>query len=398
MPVFEYKALTVSGERVAGSLAGASEQAILSELESRKLTPVAVSAQKERAAILQRRVKKRALAMSYRQVADLLRAGVPLLRALKLLGRRRSHPMLAQVYRELAEAVEDGEELAEAMERRPDVFPSVHIAMVRAGERGGFIEAVLERLSSFVQSQAELQSKIAGSMIYPAVLVTVGTIILGVIFGVFIPQFEPLFERIDRLPAISSFVFFVSDLITQYGLFTLVAIIAVGVLAWRLARRADVKRRLTKVQTFAPVIGPLTRAMATARFCRMLGTMLGNGVPVLKAMEISKAAAGNVLLIEAVEGATESVRGGDELAPPLERSGLFSDDIIEMISVGESANNLDQVLVTIADTIDDRVERLLSSAVKLIEPALLLAIAMAIAIVAAALILPMLQLSGSGSL
>lgn len=390
--------MTASGERIAGSLAGANEQAILSELESRRLTPVAVEAQKERPAALRRRVKKRALAMSYQQVADLLRAGVPLLRALKLLGRRRSQPQLAQVYRELSEAVEDGEELADAMQRRPDVFPVVHIAMVRAGERGGFIESVLERLASFVQSQAELQSKVLGSLTYPAVLVSIGTIILGVIFGIFVPKFEPMFDQLNRLPAVTAFVFFLSDLIGAYGLYTLVGIVALGVMAWRLARRDDVRRALTRAQTFAPVIGPLTRAMATARFCRMLGTMLANGVPVLMAMDISKQAAGNMLLIEAVEEATEAVRGGDELAPPLERSGLFSDDVIEMISVGESANNLDAVLVTIADTIDQRVERLLTNAVKLIEPLILVVIAIAIATVAMALILPIVQMSSTGSL
>lgn len=398
MPTFQYTALTMTGERVAGSLAGVSEQAVLSELESRRLTPVAVVAAKERTGIRRRRVSLRALATSYQQTSDLLRAGVPILRALKLLGRRRSNPRLAEVFRELAEAVEDGEELAEAMERRPDVFATVHVAMVRAGERGGFLEPVLERLAKFVMAQAELQSKVVGSLIYPAVLVTVGSVILAVIFGVFVPKFQPLFERLDRIPTITTFVFGVSSLVGRYGILTLVGILIGALTLWRLSKREDVSRRLAKVRTWMPVVGPLTRAMATARFCRMFGTMLANGVPVLQALHISKAAAGNLLLMEAVEEATEAVRAGDELAPPLARSGLFADDVLEMISVGESANNLDEVLVTIADTIDGRVERLLNGAVKLIEPLLLVVIALAIATVAAALILPMIQLSGSGSL
>jgi general secretion pathway protein F/type IV pilus assembly protein PilC len=398
VPVFQYTALTAAGDQVAGSLAGVSEQAVLSELESRRLTPVAVAPTKARSLGIRRSVSRRSLAMSYQQVADLLRAGVPLLRGLKLLGNRRSDPRLGQVYRELAEAVEDGEELAEAMQRRPDVFPSVHVAMVRAGERGGFLEAVLERLSSFVMSQAELQSKMTGSLIYPLVLVTVGTTILGIIFGVFIPQFEPLFERLERLPAITSFVFAVSRMIGSYGVVTLIVVGVLVVGAWRLTKRADVQRRIVHARTWAPVIGPLTRAMASGRFCRMLGTMLGNGVPVLTAMQIAKDAAGNVLMSEAVEEAAEAIRAGEALAPPLARSGLFSDDVIEMISVGESANNLDEVLVTIANTIDSRIDRLLSGAVKLIEPLLLVAIAICILIVAAALILPMVQLSASGTL
>ena len=398
MPTFQYTALTMTGERVAGSLAGVSEQAVLAELESRRLTPVAVAPAKERTALIRRRVSLRALATSYQQLADLLRAGVPILRGLKLIGKRRSQARLAEVYRELAEAVEDGEELAEAMQQRPDCFPAVHIAMVRAGERGGFLEAVLERLATFVTAQAELQSKIIGSMIYPAVLVTIGAIILGVIFGFFIPQFEPLFDRLDRLPTITTIVFGISSLIGEYGPLTLLAVGVLAVVLWRLSKRPDVRRRITIVRTWMPIIGPLTRAMAAARFCRMLGTMLGNGVPVLSAMQIAREAAGNVLLVEAIEHATESVRAGEELAPPLARSGLFADDIIEMISVGESANNLDEVLITIADTVDGRVDRLLTGAVKLIEPLLLVVIAVAIGFVAAALILPMIQLSGSGTL
>lgn len=394
MPAFEYTALTSAGRRVAGVLTGANEQSVLGELESRQLVPVSIAEQKERRTVLRRkRLPLRHLAESYQQLGDLLRAGVPLMRGLRLLGNLKARPRLAAVYKELGDAVADGAELAEAMTARPDVFPKVHAAMVRAGEKGGFLENVFHRLGLFVTSQAELRGKIIGNLIYPAVLVVFGIGILGTMFGVFIPMFRPLFTRMeDRLPFITKVVFAMSDAVSDYGLFTLAGVVLAVIGVRRLARRPDVARKLAEIKTWVPVTGPLIRALAAARFCRMLGTMLANGIPVLAAMQIARDAAGNVLMEEAIDRATEAVRGGQPIALPLAESRLFPEDVVEMISVGESANNLDEVLLTIAETIERRVDRLLTSVVRLIEPLLLLVIAGIVVCVALALILPMTQM------
>lgn len=393
MPAFEYTALTTAGQRVAGVLTGANEQAVLGELESRALVPVSVAEQKERRVRLRRGVPLRALAENYQQLGDLLKAGVPLLRALRLLGARKSRPRLAAVFQELADAVADGAELGEAMGKRPEVFPKVHGAMVRAGEKGGFLEAVFARLGQFVGAQAELRAKVIGNLIYPAVLVVFGVLILGVMFGFFIPMFRPLFDRMqDRLPLVTKVVFSIGELVSGYGLIVVV-IVVLGVIALRrAARRPAVSRRIAEFKTWMPVTGPLVRALAAARFCRMFGTMLANGIPVITAMQIAREASGNVLMEEAIEKATEAVRAGQPLAGPLGESGLFPDDVVEMISVGESANNLDEVLITIAETIERRVDRLLTAAVRLVEPLLLLLIAGVVVVVALALILPMTQM------
>jgi general secretion pathway protein F/type IV pilus assembly protein PilC len=163
----------------------------------------------------------------------------------------------------------------------------------------------------------------------------------------------------------------------------------------RQLRRPMVARKITELQTRAPLIGPLTRSLAAARFCRMLGTMLGNGVPMLGAMQIARQAAGNVLMEDAIANASEAVRAGQPLAGPLSESGLFDDDVLEMISVGESANNLGDVLVDIAVTIEQRVDRLLTTLVRLIEPLLLLLIAGVVVLVAVSLILPLTKLGGN---
>lgn len=395
MPNFAYTALDLSGQRVTGVLAGSSEQAVLAELESRKLTPVEIAASGESRRTT-RRVSTRKLAASYVQLADLLRAGVPLLRGLRLLGNRKSAPALSAVFRTLAESVSEGEDLASAMGAHADVFPPVHVAMVKAGEKGGFLEGVLARLGGLVQAQADMRAKVVGNMIYPAALVLFGTLVTGVIFWFFVPMFRPMFAKVPGgVPSVTKLVFFFSDAVSRFGLVTLIVVGASAFGLFRLSRRASVQQRLSEWQTRAPVLGPLIRALAAARFCRMLGTMLGNGVPLLAAMQIARQAAGNVLMERAIDAAMESVRSGQQLAPPLEQSGLFDDDVIEMIAVGESANNLDDVLLTIAVTIETRIDRLLTGLVRLIEPLLLMMIAGVVVVVAVALLLPMTRLSGS---
>lgn len=394
MPTFEYIAIDKAGARTTGMLSGNTEQAVYAELESRSMTPVRVSEKSERSGV--GGIGKRQLATVYTQLADLLRAGVPLMRSITLLSNQKSQPKLATVFRKLGERVSDGGELAAAMAEQPDVFPRVHVAMVRAGEKGGFLEEVFAQLGKFVLGEAELRGKIIGSLVYPIVLLTIGSIVLGVLFIFFVPMFrDKMLSRLDSVPAVTSFVLGISDIVSKYGLVLLVLAVVLGIVFWSLRKREDVRRRVSILRTRAPVLGPLTRALAAARFCRLLGTMESNGVPLLTAMGIAKDAAGNALMEDAIDNAIEAVRAGEPLAGPLAASGLFADDVVEMISVGEAAGNVDQVLLTIAETLEGRVDRLLSGAVKLIEPLMLAFLAIGIALVAIALILPMTQMTSS---
>jgi general secretion pathway protein F/type IV pilus assembly protein PilC len=391
---FRYTAISASGERIEGILVGDSEQAVLAELDSRQLTPGAVSPAAGGSDQSSGRLPARQLGESYGQLADLLRAGVPLLRGLRLLGGRRSRPRVSRVFASLAQEVEKGSDLAAAMERRSDSFPTLHIAMVRAGERGGFLESVLAQLGGLVIKQAELTGKILGNMIYPAVLVVFGLGIAAVIFGVFVPQFRPMFARIEGgLPLVTTIVFIVSDAITKYGLVSAALLGAAGAGVAAAMRRPNVKARIDQARLRLPVLGPIQRGVATARLCRLLGSMLANGVPMLAALRISRDAVGNPVMQRAIDAAAEAVQSGAALAPPLEASGLFDDDIVEMIRVGESANNLSEVLLTIADTIEARLDRLLNVAIRLIEPLLLVLIAGLVGLVAAGLLLPLTKLS-----
>lgn len=393
MATFSYIARDPAGQKIEGKVAAATAQAVLNDLQARQLAPVQVRELQEQRRV-QRRISARQLATVYRQLADLLRAGVPLLRALRLIGRTKANPRLAKVMSTVADAVAEGSRFADAMAGHDDVFPDVQIAMIRAGERGGFLEPVLQRMGSFLEHQADMRSKVIGNMIYPVVLLIVGLTIVAIAMIFFVPKFKDFYARID-LPLPTKILLGASDVLTAYWLWIALAIIAVVVALWRAWQNPAIKRQLVVWQMRVPTLGPLVVSLAVGRFTRILGTLLENGIPMLQAMQVSRDAAGHLLLAEAVDQAAEAVRAGETLAKPLAASGMFPDDVVEMITVGESANNLPSVLITIADTIEKRIDRMLSVFIRLMEPFFLLCLAGVVLFIFVALIVPMMRMSSS---
>ena len=289
----------------------------------------------------------------------------------------------------VAERVADGERLADAM-RDTGGFPEVHLAMVEAGERGGFLDDVLAELGTFLEHQAERRATVLGNLIYPVILLLVGLGVVVASLVFFVPRFEEFFNDME-LPLPTRILIGISDLLVGGWPFLLVVIVGLGIAWWSVRDRPGFRRSISGWQLRLPIAGDLVRALAVARFTRMLGTLLSNGIPMLPAMRISRAAAGNLLLEEAIDSATEAVGGGESLAGPLQSSGLFGEDVVEMISVGESANTLPTVLVGIARTAEKRTDRILDLLLKLMEPALLLFLAGAVVFIFLALVVPMMQ-------
>ena len=388
MAVFTYRARDTGGRRVDGRLEGSSRAAVVAELQGRGLAPVQVREVGGTTGSL-RRLPDRRLSAAYSQLADLLRAGVPLLRGLRLLGRGRSDARIAAAMNTVAERVADGERLADAM-RDTGGFPEVHLAMVEAGERGGFLDDVLAELGTFLEHQAERRATVLGNLIYPVILLLVGLGVVVASLVFFVPRFEEFFNDME-LPLPTRILIGISDLLVGGWPFLLVVIVGLGIAWWSVRDRPGFRRSISGWQLRLPIAGDLVRALAVARFTRMLGTLLSNGIPMLPAMRISRAAAGNLLLEEAIDSATEAVGGGESLAGPLQSSGLFGEDVVEMISVGESANTLPTVLVGIARTAEKRTDRILDLLLKLMEPALLLFLAGAVVFIFLALVVPMMQ-------
>ncbi len=399
MPDFDYLAREATGRQVSGSLSAASERDALSALAGRSLFPIRVTvseASKKQAATGSRRVAARFLTVFYNQLADLLKSGVPLLRSLQLLEDQTSSPALKYVIQDVREQVADGSRLNDAMRRHPKAFNYLTVSMVKAGEEGGFLEEVLARIAAFNDHQEELKGRVTGAMVYPLFLMTVGTAIITVMMVWFVPNFAAIFDRMKAagtLPWATTTLLAISETLQQWWLVILAVIVAAvaGLVAY--LNTEEGSRNLDRFKLKVPGLGPILQNLAVARFCRMLGTLLRNGVPILQSLRIAKDASGNVVLAEAIGNAADNVSSGQSLAVPLRASGQFSRELVEMIAVGEEANNLENVLINVADNLEKRTSRRIDMVVRLLEPMLLLVMAVIVTFVIAALLLPVLNMS-----
>jgi general secretion pathway protein F len=268
----------------------------------------------------------------------------------------------------------------------------LHIAMIQAGERAAFLEEVLRSLAGFLERFEELRSKVIGAMIYPMVLVGLGmSVMIGALIF-FVPKFEPLLNTAKK-PLPTEILFGASVVTRKYWFLLILAAVGLGALIWMNMKSETARRTLEKWRLKIPVVGTALRLLAITRFCRILGTMLANGVPLLHALKISKDATGSNILAERINHATEAVRDGKRLSEPLAEGGFFPDQILAMITVAEESNKLDKVLVQIADTVERRTNRQVDQAVRLIEPAILVVVAACIGFLALGLLLPIFTMA-----
>jgi general secretion pathway protein F/type IV pilus assembly protein PilC len=329
-------------------------------------------------------------------LAALLRSGVPLLKSLAVLRDQTSNTAVKEVLQDVYERVEEGASLAEAMARHPNVFSETSVSMARAGGEGGFLEDALDRVAQFTEDQEDLKARTVGALAYPIFLAFVGTCVVTALLIFFVPNFEEMFERLrdqGQLPAVTEGLLWFSATLNRWWLVLLLGVIALFVfLRSRLKTEAGRQfrdRNLLRV----PLLGGILQALAVARFCRVLGTLLHNGVPILRALEISSSSTGNRVLSKAIEEASENISAGESLAPPLRACGHFQTDVVEMISVAEESNTLDVVLISIADGLEKRAGRRLDLAVRLLEPIMLLILAGIVLVVVIALLLPVLRMA-----
>jgi len=397
MPDFAFTARDLTGQKVTGLISATSDREVLSVLEGRSLFPVEIKAGK--AAIVpgaNLRVKGQIMAVLYSQLASLLRSGVPLMRSLTVLREQTSNKKLKVILEDVSRRVEDGTSLGEAMARYPRAFSEMAVNMVRAGAEGGFLEDALERVATFTETAEDLKGKTVSAMAYPIILGIVGTTVVTVLIVFFVPKFAIMFERLrDRgeLPAVTDWLLWVSDMGRNYGIFFLAGAAALGTWLYYQVQKPEGRLKADWIKIKVPLAGPIFLSFAVARFCRVLGTLLHNGVPILKALEISREAAGNKVLSQAIADASENISSGQSLAKPLAASGHFPKIVVEMISVAEESNTLDKVLVELADGLEKRTTRQLDLMVRLLEPLMLVVLAGVILVVVIALLVPVIKMS-----
>jgi type II secretory pathway component PulF len=325
-----------------------------------------------------------------RLLSSLLAAGVPLSRALVILHKEASNPTAQAKWKEIHDLVIDGMSLADSMGKSPETFPRVYTAMVQAGETGGFLDLVLAQIADFQAREKELRSKVMAAMLYPCVLLVLALAVLVFLLTFFIPKFQVIFKGLGAaLPLPTQIVLGASYIMRSYGVFVAVGIVILLMLvrSWFASEKG--RRIWEGLMLRIPIIGPLVAEFAMARFCRMLGTLLGAGVPLVQGLSVARKSIGNQILVDAVSQSIERVQQGGQLGASLaECKGLFPGSVVEMISVAEESGRLEQELVRIANVTEGDLDRQLKTAVAFAEPLLLFFIAAFIGTIFISMVLP----------
>ncbi len=401
MPTYQYVAKDSKGAEKRGLIDAKSEQEVQGKLKTMGLTPSAVNqtgakAEKKAVRLGTGKLKPAQLAMFTRQLCTLLQAGLPLLRALKTLGRQaKKLPAVGRVLNELADAVEGGTTFSEALAGQPKTFSKLYVSMVRAGEASGALETVLERLAEFLEKSERIKGKIKSAMMYPLAVMTVAISITMLLMIKVVPQFETIFNDMigpGNLPGITQFVLGISRFL-QSNWYIVIIALGLVVFAFNFARK-------TKQGSFAmdiflmrmPPLNNLIVRVIVARFCRTLGTLMNSGVAVLQALQIVKDTVGNEVVARAIDKVHDAVKEGEGISKPLGAQNIFPDMTVSMIEVGEETGSLPDMLNRVADIYEEEVDRAVDGLTSLLEPIMIVGLAVIVGTIVIALFAPMVTL------
>jgi type II secretory pathway component PulF len=422
MPQFSYKAMQRDGVLTEGELDAGNRQEAMRQVENLGLKPIRLA---EMAAAVQAaggeakpadssggpngskraflglslsgkgKITPRILENFTRLLSSLLAAGVPFSRALVILYKEASVPAAKEKWKEIHDLVIDGMPLSQAMARSPETFPRVYVAMVEAGETGGFLDVVLSQIADFQGREKEIKSKALSALMYPVVLLVLAIGVLIFLMVFFIPRFQIVFKSFNAdLPLLTQMIVKASETVRDYGIYVAVVVL-IAVLSLRTWFKSEKGRRAWEGFILrTPVIGPLLAQFAMARFTRMLGTLLGAGVPLISALNVARRSIGNQILVDAVSESIEQVKEGKALGTSLGKNrALFPSAVIEMISIAEESGRLDQELLRIAVVTEGDLDRELKTAVALAEPVMLFFIAAFIGTIFIGMVYPIFSLT-----
>ena len=419
MAKFQYEALdTKTGKTEKGELPANSQAEALARLQEMGLAPTKCEEAKAEPKKGKGKAKKRpekkgkkgamqleinigaavnekTLTIFTRQLAQLTSAGLPLLSGLTVLARQEKNQTLKRVLGELAEVIEGGGTFSEGLAQHPKVFNKLFVSMVKAGELGGVLEVVLDRLAQFMEKAMRIKGKVKAAMFYPIAVLIVAIVIMAILLIFVIPKFKDVFGDLtgdDGLPEFTQFVLDISDTVKENAFGT-----ATGMFAFMLTLSLCGKSKrgrfvLDKLALFFPIIGPVVEKVSIARFARTLGTLINSGVPILQALNIVKDTSGNTVVAQAVQDVHDSVKEGETIVAPLEASRVFPPMVISMVDVGEKTGDMPQMLEKIADTYDEEVDRAVESMTSLIEPVMIVFLAVIVGSIVIAMFLPLIRM------
>ena len=412
MPIFAYEAINAQGQKETGELEAANRNQAILEIRNAGLKPTKVAQRAETAAAKKSakkddgaaarpkdgKIRGKASAQQLTdftaQMAVLIDAGLPVVRSLKVLSRQQKPGAFKFILEDVSESVEQGSSLSEAFGNHPRTFDKLYVNMIKAGEAGGILDTILQRLADFMEKSQRLKKKVIGAMIYPIIVMSVAVMILTGIMIFVVPAFEQMFqEQGMELHWMTAMLVGISrGIVSIWGVIFVGVVIAgaFGLMAW--GRTPGGERVIDRLKLKLPIFGPIIKKAVTARFTRTLGTLVMAGVPILESLNICKNAIGNVILGEAIDKVANSIKEGETIAGPLSETGLFDDLVVNMIDVGEETGELDKMLLKVADTFDTYVDIAVESLVSILEPVLIVFMGGAIGFIVIALFLPLVGL------
>ena len=414
MPIFQFSAMDANGKERKGKREARSEEEVSSYLKEQGLFPTSIKLFTEKTTAAKKKgpaekkefslnmqigtpiIKKKQLTVVTRQLAILLDAGLPLIRSLRTLERQSRDVMVKIVLGKVAVSVEGGATFSESLAQHPKSFDKLYLNMVRAGEAAGKMEIILDRLASFMEKAARIMGKVKSALTYPCVVLGVALLITAGLMVFIVPKFEKIFADLlgegTELPALTQVVIAISRWM-QGNVLALVGIIIGIVVAFKLAVKTKQGRYAVDFAKYKmPLFGPIVSKTAISKFSRTLGTLMGSGVPVLSALQIVRDTAGNELVSNAIQQVHDAVKEGEPMAAPLAATKIFPEMVISMIEVGEETGKLAEMLNKIADTYDEEVDNAVGSLTSMIEPLMMVFLAVVVGGIVIALFSPMIKI------
>ena len=407
MAKFKYSALDKDGRESSGVIESTSESRARKELSEQgltvsRLTEVAVQSEKKAAAAKKQRkpifgtgVTSENVTIFSRQLATLLKAGLPLLRSLEVIGSQEKNPYFKDIVENLADAVRTGNKFSDGLQQHPKVFDKLYVNMARAGEAGGVLDVVLDRLATFQEKAMKTTNKVKSAMVYPIVILTVAVAIVVILMIFVVPQFQKIFSDMLNgapMPALTQGIINISDFMKENYIATLGIVVAV-IAAFKIFFKTKVGQRLWDIAGLKlPKFGDLVMKSTVARFTRTFGTLLASGVPILEALNITRGTIKNSVISDALVRVHDRVRDGEPLAAPLDQQKIFPTMVTSMVEVGEETGQLSEMLNRIADNYDEEVDNAVGGITSVIEPIMIVFLAVVVGTIVIALFLPIIQI------
>ncbi|MFH1259401.1 MAG: type II secretion system F family protein [Elusimicrobiota bacterium] len=407
MPNFVYKVKSPSGAVVDGVMEAAEQRMVVDRLRGQRFIILEIGAEKKDLVanvlkgiegVFKQKVKAKDLVLFSRQLSTLVSAGVPIVQGLTILIEQIENKTFKEVVNAVREDIEAGISIAEALGKHPEAFTELYVSMVKAGEVGGILDVILERLSNYLESADKLRSKVKGAMVYPGVVLTIASAVTLFLLTVVIPTFKEIFASFgSELPAPTRILIALSEFLKSYILLIIAVPIAAFFALRQYHKTAQGQLQIDRILLKLPLFGLLLRKVAVAKFTRTLGTLVKSGVPILQALDTVAKTSGNKVVELAVMQARESIREGERIAEPLRKSKVFPPMVMQMIAIGEETGNLDMMLAKIADFYDQEVDVAVAALTSMIEPIIIVVMGVVIGAIVIAMFMPMFEMGNLAS-